>query len=227
MTDMEDADAEARARINWAGFEATEPGREPFDYLVMPGFVLPASCEAARLAFPPLEHGGVVPAPERPEPADALDVLLAALRAPHTTAMFSRKFGLDLDPRTLMITLRGRCREMDGKIHTDSESKVVTALIYLNESWPHAGGRLRLLRGPDDLDDMIAEVTPVDGTLIAFRRTDLSFHGHLPFEGVRRVIMLNWMVDAAAARREVRRHSISAGVKRLFSHAQPRREGVG
>jgi SM-20-related protein len=101
----------------------------------------------------------------------------------------------------------------------------VTALIYLNESWPHAGGRLRLLRRPDSLDDVIVEVTPLDGTLIVFRRTDRSFHGHLPFEGVRRVVMFNWMVDAAAARRELRRHALSASVKRLFSHGTQRGEG--
>jgi hypothetical protein len=72
------------------------------------------------------------------------------------------------------------------------------------------------LRGPNDIDDMIAEVPPEAGTLIAFRRSSRSWHGHKPYDGVRRAIMLNWMIDAATARRELRRHAVSAGIKRLF-----------
>ena len=91
------------------------------------------------------------------------------------------------------------------------------ALIYLNGDWSEPGGRLRLLRGPDDIEDMIAEVPPVAGTLIAFQRTANSWHGHKSFSGVRRAIMLNWMTDAAVARRELRRHAVSSGFKRLFA----------
>ena len=75
-------------------------------------------------------------------------------------AVFSEKPGLDLIGRPAMITVRGRCQERDGCIHTDVESKMVTALLYFNETWEAAGGRLRLLRRPDDLQDMIAEVPP-------------------------------------------------------------------
>ena len=120
-------------------------------------------------------------------------------------------------PEPVMVTLRARTRPVDGQIHTDSETKIVTALIYLNEDWSNQGGRLRLLRGPDDIEDMIAEVPPDAGTLLAFRRTDNSWHGHKPFDGVRRSIMLNWMVDAATMRRELRRHALSAGVKSLLT----------
>jgi hypothetical protein len=73
-----------------------------------------------------------------------------------------------------------------------------------------------LPRGPNDIDDMIAEVPPEAGTLIAFRRSSRSWHGHKPFEGVHRPIMLNWMVNAATGRRELRRHMVSARFKRLF-----------
>ncbi len=63
---------------------------------------------------------------------------------------------------------------------------------------------------------MIAEVPPIAGTLLAFRRTDNSWHGHRPFDGVRRSIMLNWMTSPAVMRRELRRHALSAGVKSFF-----------
>lgn len=188
---------------------------DPFPYLVVEGFVPAGAASAAAAAFPGPDLPGVLPAPAQ-EPADAFGALLVRLRDPETTEAFGEKFGLELDPATLMITLRARTRLSDGTIHTDSETKVVTALIYLNSDWDDAGGRLRLLRGPDNINDMIAEVPPLGGTLLAFRRTANSWHGHLPYEGKRRAIMLNWMVDAATARRELRRHAVSAGFKSLF-----------
>ncbi len=81
---------------------------------------------------------------------------------------------MPLSVDTLMVTLRSRCRLRDGAIHTDSALKQVTALIYLNDGWRDEGGRLRLLNGPGDIDDMIAEVPPLAGTLLAFRRSDNS-----------------------------------------------------
>ncbi len=192
--------------------------RDPFDHVVVPGFVPAAEAAAIRTCFPVADHGGVKPAHSR-TPGDKLDALLTALRQPRTSALFSEIFGVHLVPETLMIHLRSRCRPQDGRIHVDSRDKVVTGLIYFNEDWPHQGGRLRLLRSADDLEDMAGEVLPLDGTLVAFRRSDTSFHGHHPHSGVRRCVMFNWMVDEAAARRETRRHGISAIFKRLIRKA--------
>lgn len=200
-----DLDRFARAKLT----------REPFEYVVLPGFVPRAAAEAAAATFPGPDIPGVLPAPRDP-PDTAFGHLLAALRDPVVTAAFGEKFGLNLTTDTLMVTLRARTRPFDGVIHNDSETKRVTALIYLNSDWDQLGGRLRLLRGPNDIDDMIAEVPPEAGTLIAFRRSSRSWHGHKPCEGVRRSIMLNWMINAGTARRELRRHAVSAGFKRLF-----------
>lgn len=199
-------------------FQATPLVEQPFPHLVVENFVRPAAAAAARRGFPGFGFGGVVPAPGLGgggllEPAFA--ALLSALRSPEMTEAFSAKFGVPLSADALMVTLRDRCRAQDGRIHTDSESKLVTALIYLNETWTAEGGRLRLLRRGDDIDDMIAEVPPLDGTLVAFRRTDNSWHGHKPHDGIRRYIMLNWMVSAGAAKREIARHKVSAAWKRL------------
>ena len=49
----------------------------------------------------------------------------------------------------------------DGRIHTDSATKIITLLLYMNPGWEMAEGRLRLLRGPADLDDYVREVTPL------------------------------------------------------------------
>ena len=189
--------------------------RAPFEYVVVPGFVPRDIARAAAASFPDSYHPGVLPVPSV-APDTAFGALLRAVRSPEVTRAFGQKFGLPLSTDTLMVTMRARTRTIDGTIHTDSESKIVTALIYLNDSWDDPGGRLRLLRGPDDIDDMIAEVPPEAGTLIAFHRSDCSWHGHKPFEGVRRSIMLNWMTDAATARRELRRHWVTDRIKRMF-----------
>ncbi|MDE1145223.1 MAG: 2OG-Fe(II) oxygenase [Azospirillaceae bacterium] len=206
--------------LNLAGLCALSPATVPFPHLVMNGFIPPDVAAAARRDFPDSPHGGLVPAPSKAALArddlDGFTRLLAALTAPETTAAFARTFDIDLDPAALMLTVRSRCVPKDGRIHTDSITKRLTALLYLNEEWTAPGGRLRLLRGPEDMDDMLAEVLPVDGTLVVFRRTDNSFHGHKPHDGVRRYIMLNWMVDAGTARRETLRHGVTAGLKGFF-----------
>ena len=202
--------------LDYECFADTKLVPTPYDHLVIPGFVAHDAALAAAASFPAPDLPGVLPAPSRPRD-DACGRLLTELRAPRLTRLFADKYRLPLSPDTLMITLRARTRAQDGRIHTDSESKVITALIYLNDDWPGEGGRLRVLRGPDDIEDMAAEVPPLAGTLITFRRTDTSWHGHKPFDGPRKAIMLNWMVDAAAARRETLRHTVSAGVKSLFA----------
>jgi hypothetical protein len=117
-----------------------------------------------------------------------------------------------------MATLRGQSREKDGRIHCDSVAKRVTVLLYLNpetEAWAKQEGCLRLLRGPDDIEDYAVEVPPVNGTLLVFPNGPTTWHGHKQFIGRRYVIQLNWMTTDDKARYEMRRHKISAFMKRL------------
>ena len=88
--------------------------------------------------------------------------LVEEMRSDEFRKAFEEKFSIDLTNRPDMITVRGCCSEKDGKIHTDSETKIITILIYMNAGWESAGGRLRLLRSGNNLDDMILEV-PADG----------------------------------------------------------------
>ena len=62
---------------------------------------------------------------------------------------------------------------------------------------------------------MITEIPPLGGQLVAFRRTDKSWHGHHPFEGQRRYVMFNWLRSEAALAKNVGRHKLSAAIKRL------------
>jgi hypothetical protein len=136
---------------------------------------------------------------------------------------FEEKFGLDLTDRPTVTTVRGRCDPRDGKIHTDSTSKIITVLIYMNESWEQPGGRLRLLRSATDLNDIITEVPPVAGSLLAFKRSDNSWHGHEPFAGERRVIQFNWLTSEGNRQIAMLRHHTSAAFKRVFQTLRPGR----
>ena len=92
-----------------------------------------------------------------------------------------KKLGMDLKGRPTMVTARGVSAARDGQIHTDSRTKLVTVLIYMNNAWEAKTGRLRLLRGPDDLEDVIAEVPPDEGTLLIFRNEPNAWHGFHAF----------------------------------------------
>jgi SM-20-related protein len=54
-----------------------------------------------------------------------------------------------------------RCGTRDGNIHTDAANKIITVLIYMNPTWEQSGGRLRLLRSPDDIEDVLVEVPSI------------------------------------------------------------------
>ena len=116
-----------------------------------------------------------------------------------------------------MYSLRGYCRPTDGKIHTDSKDKIITVLLYLNDGWQQPGGRLRLLKTGDSLKDFAAEVPPDNGTLLVFKRSENSWHGHESFEGVRRSIQMNWMTSEGSKGFHKLRHQISARVKKLLA----------
>jgi hypothetical protein len=147
---------------------------------------------------------------------DAFSSLLDELQGPEMRAAIEKVFDVDLTDRPTTVTVRGRCQLKDGRIHQDSTEKIITVLVYMNPDWEESGGRLRVLRSDRDLEDYAAEVPPAEGTLLAFRRSDTSYHGHKPFEGQRRVLQLNWVTSDKFARRERRRHAISAFFKRLW-----------
>jgi SM-20-related protein len=59
------------------------------------------------------------------------------------------------------------------------------------------------------------EVPPVDGTLLVFPNGPTTWHGHKPFVGQRYVLQMNYMTTSTKAKAEMRRHHVSAFVKRL------------
>ncbi len=201
--------------LDLAAFRSTPLTREPFEFLIVPNFIKPQARPALRTDYPRIDKPGSFPHAQL-KSGPAFAALLRELQGPEMRAAFEEKFRLDLTGRPVMITVRGRSGERDGNIHTDSLDKLITVLIYMNPSWDDSGGRLRLLRSPDNLDDVIVEIPPAEGLLLAFRRSNNSYHGHKLCIGERRVIQFNWVTSRWVVYRESLRHRVSAWVKRLL-----------
>jgi SM-20-related protein len=195
-------------------FRAAPLAREPFEFLVVPEFVKTEARSAIDKDYPEIPRAGSFPLGEVTY-GPAFAKLIEEMRSEEFRKSFEEKFGIDLTNRPDMITVRGRCSEKDGKIHTDSETKIITILLYMNSAWESSGGQLRLLRSDTNLEDLVLEVPPTEGTLLAFRRSNNSWHGHKPFSGLRRVIQFNWVTSEAVVRREQNRHRFSAWIKKL------------
>ena len=141
--------------------------------------------------------------------------LVEELQSARFCDLIGRKFEIDLSAKPTLITVRGACRLEDGAIHTDSPSKIITILLYLNHQWEGQGGRLKILSCGDSLDSAVDEIAPSGGNLLVFRRGEHSWHGHAPYEGVRRVVQMNWMTSRALALKEFWRHRLSTVVKKI------------
>ena len=198
-------------------FDETPLVETPFKHLVVTDFVEPDALAAAQAAYPEVPGPGSHP-PVSLRIAPPFQRLMDALEGDGFRAAVERKFGIDLSGRPTMYTVRGFCRARDGQIHTDSKTKIITVLLYMNDTaWDSRGGRLRLLNSGDSLEDYFAEVEPAGGTLLVFQRADNSWHGHHSYEGPRRAVQMNWVTDASVVAKEQGRHGFSTGLKKLLS----------
>jgi SM-20-related protein len=200
--------------IDLDAFEAAQLAHEPFAYAMVPCFVKPEAMTAINADYPLVTHPGSFPLPTLTY-GPAFAAFMQAIQGPEFAALVEKKLGVNLKGRPTMVTARGVSAARDGQIHTDSRTKLITVLIYMNNAWEAKTGRLRLLRGPGNLEDVIAEVPPDEGTLLIFQNAPNAWHGFYAFEGPRRVIQLNWVTDMGVVRREQFRHKVSAFFKRL------------
>ena len=209
------------AIVDFAGLDATPVSADPFPHVLMRDFVHRDRLAEVVAALPALGNRGSFPI-ESVRLGPAAAQLMRAMQGETLRAAIAGKFRLDLTDAPVMVTLRGQTGERDGQIHCDSVAKRVTVLLYLNpasEAWARQDGCLRLLRGPDDLEDYAVEVPPVDGTLLVFPNGPTTWHGHRQFVGRRYTVQLNYMTTDAKAKYEMRRHRVSALVKRLLPAA--------
>lgn len=194
-------------------FRAQELTMDPFPYLVMKNFVRPDVLSAVIESYPKVDKPGSWPLPGL-KYGQAFREMVSELEGEEMRKSFEEKFDMDLSSHPTMITARCMCRAKDGKIHTDSRSKIITVLIYLNQDWENDGGNLRLLRS-QDLNDSIMEVPPTAGTIITFLNTKNAWHGHESYSGPRRAIQLNWVQDQSVVEREQKRHRVSGFFKKI------------
>jgi len=199
--------------LDLEAFDAAPLVREPFDFVIVPNFIQPERLKQIYADLPAIAAPGSFP-PDTLPIRGGFRALLDELQAEPFQHAMERKFEIALADRPKLITIRGQARQKDGAIHTDSATKLISVLLYMNADWSAKGGCLRLLRSRN-IEDSIVEIPPLGGTLVAFRRSARSWHGHLPFAGQRRVIQLNWMISDEAAAREHGRHRIAAAFKRF------------
>jgi len=165
--------------------------------------------------FPDIAVPGFFPLSEM-KVEGAFAALIRDLLSDEFAEIFENKFEMKLQDKPRLITVRKWSAAADGRVHNDSESKIATVLIYLNETWQSSGpGCFRILRGPATFDDYVREVPPTTGALIAFRRTENSWHGHLPFVGERRVVQMAYLRSQADYDRKTQRGRFSLFLKKL------------
>ena len=163
------------------------------------------------LDFPLIKKGGSFNIPSK---ENSINELVNDFKNPVIKSILSDKFNVDLDRASTIATLRGYSRRKDGNIHSDSSSKILTILIYLNKTWDHENGLLRLLKTKDNLDDYIVEIPANLGSMVIFKVTNNCWHGYKSFEGERKSIQINY-VHKRSHKVHLIRHSISSFFKKF------------
>jgi SM-20-related protein len=204
---------------------ATPLSADPYDHVIVRDFVRPDAAAAIGADYPKVGRAGSF-ALDDVTVEGAFRDLIDELNGPAFRKAVEDKFKIDLGGRATTFTVRGMCGPADGDIHTDSKTKIITVLLYLNPDWAPDGGRLRILRNGQDLEAVATEVPPDFGSLLVFRRSDNSWHGHKRFLGERRVVQMNWVTSDRVAAWQMFRHRISAAVKRLAPASRAAKVGV-
>lgn len=208
--------SDALFMINLQKFADTPKKSDPYPYLIIEDALDLERLSALLADFPEISHPGSVPL-EAVEGGPVFKELIDELNGDAFRKAVEEKFEMDLVGKPIMITLRGVMREKDGRIHTDSKSKVITVLIYFNEGWEDRAGKLRLLRNGTDIEDYVEEIPPSAGTMLVFKVTGNCWHGHKPVLGKRLSLQMNYMAGGAAKEKHEFFHRLSAKIKNLFS----------
>jgi len=132
-------------------------------------------------------------------------MLIDDLESADFRRIVERKFDLDLSSFPTIISVRGTLSHTaDGHIHTDLKEKLITVLLYLNPGWRNPAGSLRVLQSKN-IHDYKLEIPAAFGNMLIFRRSERSWHGHLPYHGKRLSVQLNWMRPVHGPSRHWRR----------------------
>ncbi|MTI62438.1 2OG-Fe(II) oxygenase [Methylophaga sp.] len=188
---------------------------DPYPYFTVDSAIDSDKVDDIIKAFPSINDGGSYNIDDV-EMHPTFKSLIDSIDTPEFRRIICDKFDVQVMELPMMITLRGYSRKKDGRIHTDSKTKVATILIYLNQEWPAETGRLRVLRSEHDMEDYVEEIAPGPGSLLAFKVTDNCWHGYPSFEGKRQSIQINFLTSQAAGNKHRFFHRLSARLKSLF-----------
>ncbi len=202
--------------LNMAAIAEARLEQQPFPHFLVTDSLLDDALNGVLQDFPAIDAGGSIPVQQTSAGPRFLE-LLNVLEGDAFRSLMERKFAIDLEGRPVVTTVRGMMRHKDGRVHTDSRSKLLTVLLYFNREWTAKGGRLRLLDSPDSLDRPVKEIAPLAGTMLGFLVTPDCWHGHTPIEGKRLSLQLNYLVSNSAESKHSLLHGLSARAKRLFT----------
>lgn len=205
----------ATTYFNFDALRAAPVTRDPFSFFLAEGALTQDQAADVRADYPDIRKPGYLPLSQF-EAQGAFAKLIEDLQSAELAQVLTEKFGVDFTDKPRMITIRKVSQLSDGPVHNDSKSKILTMLVYLNESWDGtSAGCLRALTGPDSMDDYVMEVPPIAGNVFAFLRSENSWHGHPPFEGERYVIQTTFLIDEAELKRKESRGKLQLALKRL------------
>jgi hypothetical protein len=196
----------------------TDVRQQPFPFMIAHGQLPDEARGDLERDFPRYSSAGFFPY----DPSDCgptVNALVGQMTTPAFASAIGSHLGIDnLGQYPTLVTLCRALNKRHGTIHTDSRSKVATALLYLNAQWPDSSdGCLRFLNKIDNIDDLAApELKPLYGEFAVFKRCDNSFHGHLPYEGERKVIQVAWLTSEEEKLRKTKRGKFSRAFKKLF-----------
>lgn len=198
--------------------------QDPFPFMVAHGQLPDDARGDLERDFPRYASAGFFPY-DPGECGPSVNALINDMTSPAFARAIGQRLGIDnLDRFPTLVTLCRLLNKRHGTIHTDSKSKVATALIYLNPQWPDTSdGCLRFLHKIDDIDSTVTpELAPLYGEFAVFKRCENSFHGHLPYEGERRVIQVAWLTSEEEKLRKTKRGKFSRTFKKLFGRLDTR-----
>ncbi|CAH9017568.1 2OG-Fe(II) oxygenase [Candidatus Nitrosacidococcus sp. I8] len=193
----------------------TEVVENPFSHFVVTDLINKNNLLDIYNDYPTIDHPGSYPLAAL-QVREKFLALIKELKSSFFEEILEEKFKIPLKKYPLLITVRGKCAFKDGAIHTDSATKIITVLLYLNEHWETSEGQLRLLMDGKNIENYFTQISPQAGTLLAFKVTKNSWHGHLPFEGIRRVVQINWVSSEFVARKTLIKHYLSFKFKNLM-----------
>lgn len=109
---------------------------EPFSFMIAHGVLQSDWRTDLARDFPHYAEAGFFPYAES-DCGPSMQKLVQRLTAGDMADAIGQRLGIDhLGNYPTLVTLCRSLNRRHGTIHTDSTSKVATALLYLNESWP-------------------------------------------------------------------------------------------